>query len=370
MKTAPKAILFSKTLLSDVPRLRHQFISLLDCLGYEVTFVEKPIFILNIVQIFKNLFLADHLDYRSIRVRRVRFLELLHHQIRIGSFLINIEQTWQKLQLLCRGKSFSSTDIIFNFNYDYFWLSDLFPGKKIISIVNDDFVAQAKFFQGKNVELCYRKLELQSDVILVVSPRLQKYFERAQLFLPWASGANKPQSHLTVDCSSPPRILVWASIGSFIDFSLIGECAECLKDFEIDLVGPLDHRFNAQLVGCLKQASNVNYLGIKTLGELVNRNYFCSLIPYKLGVPEIEAIYVSNKTFQILEFGLPLVTHGMPYFLNAPVIFRCETYTCVISRVTELRESYASLTANCVAIARANSVESRATTLREILGEN
>ena len=87
----------------------------------------------------------------SEKLTLVKTAYLIHHQLRLNSFSRNLNATYEKVMIKYFGKKVDENVIVINFNYDYTFVRNLFPKNKIVTIINDDFVSQAKFNNGKHV---------------------------------------------------------------------------------------------------------------------------------------------------------------------------------------------------------------------------
>ena len=79
--------------------------------------------------------------------------------------------------------------MIINFNYDYYFLRDIFPQIPIITLLNDDFVGLAKPWMKKESNRVLLKTIEMSDKTITVSNYIKDYLypeENISLFLPWS----------------------------------------------------------------------------------------------------------------------------------------------------------------------------------------
>lgn len=330
-----KFIFFSKSYWDEVPRLRHQVARLLISNGHDVIFFEKPVYFF---QKSKSEFVVDN-DCISIKCSK----QLVHHQLRLTDTLQRLNAFYERQQISKYLKKLKSDEyIVINFNYDYAFIRKLFPSNKILTIINDDFVAQAKFFQGRHVRNCLEKTCKISDRVFVVSHPLQdqlKKWSDPELFLPWANNPYmKPKKIFNRN-----SVLIWAHIDRRIDFDVVEALAAERSDLNIDLIGPVGSVESKKVKKLKDNYSNIN-IDQPVEIEMMNADkYFCSLIPYRSNVPDIEAVTASNKTFQLLAKGLPIVTHGMPNFYRHPAIFNCSTIEAVYSAIDCCHDNFYEL---------------------------
>ena len=66
-------------------------------------------------------------------------------------------------------------------------------------------------------------------------------------------------------------------------------------------------------------------------------NVFCSLIPYSEKIKGVDAVTISNRTIQLLSFGIPIITKEMKFTLiKKNVIF---SYNSKKSTFKNLKET-------------------------------
>lgn len=352
MSELNKFIIFSKSYWNESPRLRHQVARLLLSHGHQVVFFEKPDFLFGS---FKNQPLSEDLD--AINIRRAR--QLIHHQLRVSNLLRSLNAMYEKESI---GKKIDIEEeegsIIINFNYDYYFLRNLFPKNKIITIINDDFVAQSKINKGRHV---VESLELTckiSDAVFVVSYPLASQVEKwcnPQIFLPWAqAGYIRPNNLYSRD-----SILIWAHVDRRFDFNLLKEFAIKRPAIKIDFFGPTSASVAQNILELRKQFEKFTFNSSVDLDGIVFDKYFCSIIPYLKDVADINAVSVSNKTFQLLSKGMPIVTHGMPNFINDKAIFKTSSVDGFIGAIDFCYSNFFSLQSSIEDIVLKNQPDSR-----------
>lgn len=317
---------------SETPRIRHQVADLLVSYGHEVVFYQKPLFFFNNTKNLINQKVSDKFEVKQTK-------QLLHHQLRLFSWISLLNSSYEARQIMNSFDSIDDNDVIINFNYDYSFLRNIFKKNKIITLINDDFVAQSKFNKGKHTLQSLSNTIKMSDIILTVSyPLLNQasdFSKFVQMFLPWSKEKySKPIK------STRNAVLLWAHIDKRIDFDLIEDILSNNSKFFFHFVGPVSEE-NLIYVDKLKQKyNNLILYPASSLENLPLDSYFSSIIPYKAGVLDIEAVTASNKTFQLLSKGLPLVTYGMPSFFEHESIFKAESYKEFSSFIQKAHEQF------------------------------
>lgn len=312
-------LFFSKSMHDEAPRIRHQLADLFLSRGHEVVFYQRPAFPFTKKGALINKKIDEQLELRQTK-------QLVHHQLRVWRWLAWLNAAYERCSISRSLGEVDETDMIINFNYDYFFLREIFKKNIILTVINDDFVAQAKFFSGRHVDAALKKTGRQSDAVLTVStPLLQqslRHTDAAMLFLPWAADYYaKP-----MEGSRRDSILLWAHIDQRIDLDLLEYLLSSRPDLNIYIVGPCADKLTSKISDLSAVYTQLTILGSTKLNDLPLDKFFASIIAYKAGVGDIEAVTASNKTFQLMAKGLPLVTHGMPHFLEHPAIFKAKSY--------------------------------------------
>ena len=218
----------------------------------------------------------------------------------------------------------SSEDIIVNFNYDYYFLRDLFPENNIITIINDDFWCRALFGYQKPLKDVLNFTCKISDSVLAVSyPLIEQLsaYCNPELLLPW-SDLNYKRPNMGVKKN---RLLFWGYINNRLNFDYIIELANELSqsdsDIVIDFVGPEEKRMDPRFK-LFKEYPNIRIKGPTDILNLDFDSVLAAFIPYVAGNEADDATTIPNKAFPMLTNGLPLLITGMPHFINEPFVFR------------------------------------------------
>ena len=309
-------VFFTKTRWDEPPRLRHQLARLLACAGHEIIFCTKPRYPWQ----KKSLPAASEPGLRLCQHQ-----ELMHHRLRIFSFLRYANSYWTRRSMreIVREFAIGANDIIVNFNYEYYFLRELFTPNKLITIINDDFVSCAPVYLHRPLEHALRLTCQSSDLVLTVShpllTRLSKYCT-PQLFRPWAESPYCPPA----ESSTRDTLLFWGFVNPRIDFKFILDLAEHLHKndphLRFLLVGPVEKNVS-RYADILRSRSNVELASATKLENLPLERVLAALIPYRRDVPSIGACMLPNKALPLLAKGLPLLITGMPHAIKGPFIF-------------------------------------------------
>ena len=313
----PRFIFFTKTNWSEPPRLRHQLANLLADNGNEVIFFESPSFI------FKD---RNKTDKTMNNISFHRSQQLIHHKLRLHPILHYVNAAYEKKSLnnLKASLKFFPDDIIINFNYDYFYIKDLFPKNKLITIINDDFWCRAIMGYTKPLEWAIKETCYASDLILAVSIPLKNQLSKfctTRLFYPWATQIyKKPEKS-----SHRKTLLFWGYINDRLNFDFIFQLADALiieePNMKIHFIGPIQKRNSIPLERLLSY-KNIEISGPQNIENLVFDDVLAAFIPYVAGNKADDVTTIPNKAFPMLANGLPLAITGMPDFIDKPFVFR------------------------------------------------
>lgn len=352
MSSPLKYILFTKTNWAEQPRIRHQFACLLASNKHEVIFFEKPDFFYNRRRESKKISSKE-----TITLKRTR--QLIHHQLRISRILRLINCCFEKREILNNLTAEEiSCSVIINFNYDYYFLRDLFPINKIITLINDDFQAQAKLNKGRHVLNSLEEGCNNSDAVFVVSYPLAKQLENwcaPQIFFPWALSRYKRPNDVTTRDS----ILIWAHIDRRFDFELLKKIGTKRPEIRIDFFGPVSSKVAAEVSVLSRRYNQFNFYSSVELSQIDFDKYFCSAIPYLKNIKDIDAVSVSNKTFQLLSMGMPIITHGMPNFIENEAIFKTNCIESFIAAIDACLSGFYDLQVPIEILVSQNQAENR-----------
>lgn len=173
-----KVLILTKTDWSEPARIRHQVTRLLKNQGYKITYIER--------NSYKNLFIKKRIEEE---ITFYGHAELIHHQLRKFPFIQKANSAVVKFYLRKIIKQIEF-DFILNFCYDYSFLPGISEGKKIITIINDDFEAQAKLGMREQIRNQMRDTCKNSDEVLTVSyplyDKLSTFKDNVSLFFPWS----------------------------------------------------------------------------------------------------------------------------------------------------------------------------------------
>ncbi len=312
-------VVLSKTDWSEPPRLRHHVAMLLATAGHDVLFVQR----------------ARYPWQRRTReesgakgVELAQLNQLIHHRLRLFPCLhwLNAHFETRELRSLARSRSIGATDVILNFNYDYFFLREAFPGNRIISIINDAHWVRRNGHERKRQLWALRRTLHASDACLTVSDPLRQRlssYRPTEIFRPWATSEYRTPHR----DEAPTELLYWGYINKRLDFDFIEELAVDLAvsrpDLRLVFTGPV--RCRSRALRPLRARSNVVFRPPTPFHELDFRNTRAGIIPFKRqGCASIDACEIPSKFFMLVSRGLPVLITGMPNFYRAPFVFRLD----------------------------------------------
>jgi hypothetical protein len=342
-------IFLTKTNWEEPPRIRHQLARLLAERGHCVTFGERP----------GTKAELPHLNAEGITT--FRHTELLHHKLRGHSLLRSLNAAWtvRSLRATLSSRPVDASDVLVNFNYDYYFLRSIAPHSPIVTVINDDFISSAPRLVQPAL---YRAQDLtcrSSGAVLCTSPIVAKALgepPKPELFLPWAAEPYRPPASGT----ERNVLLFWGFAGRRLDVAVIHALMQRARnempDLRIRFVGPRDRTFGE--VSELEALEGIEFHDSTPLDRLRLDDVIACFIPYVSGVPDVDAIVFPNKIFQMLGVGLPMVVSGMPHFVKEPFVFRMNPGE-ELAAVVDARRSFATVQESIELFLRAHTPQRR-----------
>jgi len=295
--------------------MRHQLAWLLVSAGHEVVFCVKP----------RYPWQSKSLPMVSEQgIRLCQHQELLHHLLRITPLLRRTNAWWTRrsIRRIAGEYDLGTHDVIVNFNYEYYFLRDLFPASTLITIINDDFTVRA--FRGfrRPLEQALRLTCEVSDRVLAVSTPLQTHLSQycsPELFLPWAQFPYRtPEKRRPRD-----TLLFWGYISQRVDYEFVFRLADRLRNasspIRLLFVGPVEN--SERSVDLLRLKPGIEVAPAAKLEDLPLDRVLAGFIPYRQDLIGMDAVMLPNKAMSQLAWGLPLLITGMPHFIKAPFVF-------------------------------------------------
>ncbi|MEW4922386.1 hypothetical protein [Algibacter sp. 2305UL17-15] len=299
-------LVLTKTNWNEAPRIRHQITHLLRENGYNVSYVEK--------NTYKNIFVSERIEEG---IKFFSHAELIHHQLRYFPLIQRLNNFVVKIYLKRISKK-GQIDFIVNFNYDYSFLKELFPRKKIITLINDDFEEQSKFGMRKQIRNQVKNTCINSDYVLTVSyplfDKIKNYKEDVAILFPWSKNRYKfPEKSVTIR----KTVLYFGFIGR-LDWYMV-EMLVKKTNYNFRFIGPSIKNTDADKISSLKgKYDNFEYVPYTTWENLDLRDVFCSILPYNSDLKSVQACTISNRAFNLLSLGIPLVYADLKNIIEAP----------------------------------------------------
>lgn len=348
-------IIFTRTAWNEAPRLRHQVTRLLLDAGHRVYFFDAPS---NVLSQPKAL---DRVDGLAPLFVQNRFL--IHHQLRVVPPL-HAMNTWfvrRQITKFLRTNLLEEVTVI-NFNYDNYFLREVFPKSKIVTIINDDFEAQSRLPFSGHITWALQRTCRMSDVVFAVSVPLVRrlsLWSASKLFLPWSSTPYTPPQ---ADTSARTRLLFWGFLDPRLDLNMLNRIAEDLarrgRQWKLMMVGPTQGRGRDTVERSMARHLNVQILGRHDLAELPLDTILAGVIPY-LTPSSMDAVTIPNKAMQLLARGIPLLISGMPAFIDAPFVRRLDAENSISAVIDSCIADFSTLQPSIVEFLADNTPESR-----------
>jgi hypothetical protein len=218
-------------------------------------------------------------------------------------------------------------DLVVNFAHDAHFLRRLLPRNRIVTVIHDDFEAQARLPAFGHVTRQLRATCAASDEVLAVSQPLVdrlREWRGAELFLPWSV---TPYRAPRMSVEGRDTLLFWGSVDTALDIPFIlraaRELAQSRPAWRIALIGPTQNgeARRRRVLEPLQGLPNLVIDGQTALDDLPLDRTIAAFIPYARSRSS-DAVTLANKSLQLLARGLPLLITGMPHFIERPFIVR------------------------------------------------
>ena len=298
-------LLITKTNWSEPPRLRHQVAKLLIDKGFKVLFIEK--------NTYKSIFLKQR---KEDNIHFFSHSEFIHHQLRYLPVIQSINN-YIEIKYLKKIEKTQPFDLIINFCYDYHFLKNLFPEKKVVTIINDDFEEQAKFGMKAQIKNQLKKTSKNSDTVLTVSyplyDKLSSYNSNVKLFLPWSGQKYKKPT----ESKDRRNVVLYFGFVSRLNWTVVHDLIKENR-YKFRFVGPTVRKSDKMKIIELTKFKNFEYISFASLNELDVSDVFCSILPYNTNIKSVQACTVSNRAFNLLSLGIPLVYSNLTNIIEAP----------------------------------------------------
>ena len=341
--------LFTKTNWDEPPRIRHQLAKLLIKNNYDVYFFQKP------KQDFSTKIKTESLD----EITLIRYSELIHHQLRPCTYVQIVNGSFCKKNIRKATKYLPLPNVIINFNYDYYFLRDIFSNIPIITLLNDDFVGLAKPWMKKESNRVLLKTIEMSDKTITVSNYIKDYLypgKNISLFLPWSETGY----HGPLEKKERKTVLYFGYIDSKrIDVPLFEKIVNC-SDYNFIIIGFLERK-PSKILKSIFNNKRVTFLGPMDIESINFEEIFCSIVPYNILQAHAKSITLNNRTFQLLSKGIPIVILKLPYLLNIDreIVWQADTINSFVDGIKYFQRNFYKLQRSIEKFVNANNLVAR-----------
>jgi len=297
-----RVFILTRTLYSEPPRIRHQVSHMFNNMGYEVYFFERP---------------KQYIPMRNRQaklkseggIKIITWHELLHHQLKPYKWMVKLCSLFAVNQI----KSLNiQPDIIINFNYDLINLESSFPNSNVITIINDDFYAQSKWWMKSAVNDCLEIIRHSPSLTFAVSNSLVEQ-TNGQLLLPWADSIYEKPNRDT----ERNVLLYYGFINNRIDWLVVEGLLA--NKYIVRFVGPVNQsEASIKIKELIGEFSNFEYQEATDINELYVDDVIASIAPYDLNYSSVKACQLSNRAFRLLAKGIPTIYSDLPLVESIP----------------------------------------------------
>ena len=331
-------VLHTHTLWSEAPRIRHQVARLIAGAGHDVLFIERA------AQPWQRPLLDPVQVEHGIRIARPR--KLLHHQLRVVPPLdwLNGFVVRHDLAAILTRSNLGDGATLVNFTHDAAFLPTMLPGRPMITIIHDDFEAQARLPWFGHVTRNLRATCLASDRVLAVSRPLVDRLSiwcRAELFHPWTT---LPYVSPRPGTDGRDTLLFWGHVDTGLDTKRIRSMSAYLTrrhpEMRVLIVGPTQvPSRRARTTDALRGLANVEVHDATPLERLPLERTLAALIPYRRK-GDVDATELPNKTLPLLSRGLPILKTGLPAMVRAPFILAVDDDDALDAAIKACRSNF------------------------------
>jgi hypothetical protein len=320
-----KVLVISKTAWKEAPRLRHQLTRMFRDIGFSMFYIQ-------------TLGFGKEYDNKGEKnITCSNIFEPVHHQLRVFRWIAWVNRFFVKRQITKMTKGIR-VKLILNFNYDYDFLSTIFPGVLVLTVINDDFEAMAKPWMKKNIQQVMQSTCAVSSKVITVSYPLMRlltqYTSDVQLLLPWS---DKPYKRPSVGLDR--NVVLYYGYISRLDEAVIDELAS--SGIRLRFIGPMEGN-GSYLKDKFGGLPNVEFQQAQHIDSVYFDDVYCSIAPYDMRLGAIKSTTASNRLFRLLAAGIPMVFPDMPDLIKAPdtVIRKCKDPKEFIEALSFFRHNF------------------------------
>jgi hypothetical protein len=166
--------------------------------------------------------------------------------------------------------------------------------------------------------------------------QLSKYNRNTLPFLPWAEKKYSPPA----DNRERNVVLYFGYINHRINFEVLNTLAE--SGTLLRIIGPVQRTVDKTALQKLLSNKTVSLLPPQLLSEVDLSDVYCSILPYDANVESVNAGSISNRGFNLLSFGIPLVHSALAELVEAPpsVIRYCKNMNDYFSGMEYFRNNF------------------------------
>lgn len=354
-------LFITHTAWSEAPRIRHQLARLLVEHGHTVHFFERatPPY--------------ARLDRTLVQpepgITLVQSRRLVHHQLRLAEPLefLNSALVERSLRARLAEIPHDGGTTVVNFTHDYHFLRRIFPHNRIVTLIHDNFEAQARFGYARHItRMLRRTVEMSDDIYAVSVPLCERLsqWKPTELLLPWAV---VPYRAPHGDTAGRDTLFYWGFVDTALDPEAILHASRRLEAvrprWRVALIGPTQSNRRDAVTRPFLDRPNIVIQGQTALDDLPLHRSLAAFLPYRRS-PSCDSVTLANKSLQLLARGMPLVINAMPHYLERPFIRRIDGAQPFDAVIDEVVENFNAWQAPIERFVEENSGESRLAQMR------
>lgn len=344
-KSLSLVVVITSTNWHEPPRIRHQVTRQLTRF-YNVLYIEKNLKNRNdhIEQINERQIVYSPGMAFNIPLRLNANEPLTHH-------LVNIHF---KRKIIAFAKQFNPVQMfLVNFVYDFFEVmrSDVFAYK--IYFCFDEFPKMRRrkkkrnflknYYQKNLFQLYENKVAHYSDICLTTHIPLKDKLKNiclTKMFYPGHEFSNGIIQQINIRKGEKKYPIKLGFMG-YITYNLLFDWINEISnnpDFELYMIGPL-HKINENDIPNYKNITFTGPLYKEKLYKMLT-SFNVLLMPYNPEIPEVNIQTVSNKFFQYVATGKPIVISNMEHYINLPygIYYKADSKNDFINKIYQAYE--------------------------------
>lgn len=315
----PIAVVVTRTKWQEPPRMRHQ-------VAYQLTRFFNVMYVQKLNQnnnetieyINDRLYVYNPAVILTFSPRLIANLPIIH-------YLIN-KCFYKKINhLISQYKEIPI--VLINFEFDFPEIINCSQFNMTFYVCNDEFPEMLSRYNPKDIKSKYQytlfkhremKVAKSADMCLAAHKPLVEKLKKWNLNTEWFPAGHEFEINTEskpLKKGPPFRTAFMGYVSDLLLTDWLKRLVQC-SDMELFLIGPVEHFPQEEFTG-LKNVRFIQPLfGKQLYRKLADMHVL--IMPYDLQAPSVRVQTVSNKFFQYVAAGRPIVMSDMPHYISMP----------------------------------------------------